>query len=100
MIGEHEIDVLLLPEMSRAERAWQAKKTNISHCPALRLRSSGSHAGPSGEAALWLHWRGKVSVIRLLAYILPAASRDAARLAWGNPSCYYPPAKRKLMGGG
>ena len=31
MTGESEImiDVLLLPEMSRAERAWRAKKMNI-----------------------------------------------------------------------
>jgi hypothetical protein len=36
MIGEREIDVLLLPEMSRAERAGQAKKMNNSYCRALR----------------------------------------------------------------
>ena len=38
MIGEREIDVLLLPEMSRAEQAGRAKKTNNSHCRALRRR--------------------------------------------------------------
>jgi hypothetical protein len=27
-------------------------------------------------------------LLRVSAYILPAASRDAARRAWGNPSCY------------
>jgi hypothetical protein len=87
MIGEREIDVLLLPEMSRAERAGRAKKTNDSHCPALRRRRRGE-AAPSGEAASWLHWKGKVTVLRLSAYILPAASRDTARRAWRKPSCY------------
>ncbi len=47
MIGELEIDVLLLPEMSRAERAGRAKKTNnFHHC-----RARGGEAAPSGEAA-------------------------------------------------
>jgi hypothetical protein len=61
MIGEREImiDVLLLPEMRRAERAGRAKKMNNSHCPALRRRRRGE-AAPSGEAASWLHWKGKV----------------------------------------
>ncbi len=39
MIGERHceimIDVLRLPEMSRAELAWRAKKMNYSHCPAM-----------------------------------------------------------------
>ncbi len=46
------IDVLLqvlLPEMSRAERACRAKKMNNSHCPALWWRRRGEVA-PSGEA--------------------------------------------------
>ncbi len=39
MIGEREVDVLLLPEMmSRTERAGRAKKTNDSHCRAIRRR--------------------------------------------------------------
>jgi hypothetical protein len=32
-----------------------------SHCPAaLRRRRRGAEAAPSGEAASWLHWKGKV----------------------------------------
>jgi hypothetical protein len=72
---------------------------NNSHYPALRRRRR-CEAAPSGEAASWLHWKGKVSVLRLSAYILPAASRDTARRAWETPSCYYPQAKLMLMGGG
>jgi hypothetical protein len=89
MIGEREIMiyVLLPPEMSRAERAGRAKKMNNSHCPALRRRRRGE-AAPSGEAASWLHWKGKVTVLRLSAYILSAASRDTALRAWETPSCY------------
>ncbi len=68
------------------------KKMNNSHCPALRRRCSGK-AAPSGEAASWLHWKGKVTVLCLSAYILPAASQDAAWRAWESPSCYYPQAK-------
>ncbi len=44
--------------------------------------------GAIGRAASWLHWKGKVTVLLLSAYILPAASRDTGRRAWGNPSCY------------
>ncbi len=63
MIGEREIMIdVLLPEMSRAKRARQAKKMTNSHCPALRRRRRGE-AAPSGEAASWLHWKGKVSVL-------------------------------------
>jgi hypothetical protein len=52
----------------RAKRAGRAKKTNNSHCPAaLRRRRRGS-IGRSN--------------------VLPAASWDAARRAWGYPSCY------------
>ncbi len=91
MIGEREImiDVLLLPEMSRAERAGRAKKLNNSHCPALRRRRRGE-AAPSGRCSFvaTLYCKGKVSVLRLSAYILPAASRDTARRAWETPSCY------------
>jgi hypothetical protein len=89
MIGEREImiDVLLLPEMSRAERAWRANKMNNAHCPALRRRRRGE-AAPSGEAASWLHSQGTVCVLRLRAFIMPAASRDAALRLEGNPSCY------------
>jgi hypothetical protein len=74
MIGEREtmIDVLLLPEMSRAERTGRAKNMNNSHRPALRRRRRGE-AAPSGEAASWLHWKGKVwSIARFLSY--PASS--------------------------
>ncbi len=71
--------------------------------PALRRRRRGE-AAPSGEAASWLHWKGKLTVLRLSAFILPAASRsrDTDQLAWETPSCYYPQAKLrlKLMGGG
>ncbi len=88
----------LLPEMSRAELARRAKKTNNSHSRALRRR--GGAIERSSLAASWLHWKGKVCVLLLSAYILPAASRDAAQRAWGNPSCCYPQAKLKLMGGG
>jgi hypothetical protein len=73
MIGEQYwereimMDVLLLPEMSRAERAaGRAKKTNNSHCRALRRRCRGE-AAPSGEAASRLNWKGKVTVLRLSA---------------------------------
>ncbi len=50
----------VLPEMSRAERAasGRAKTMNNPHCPALRRRRRGE-AASSGEAALWLHWKGK-----------------------------------------
>jgi hypothetical protein len=78
MIGEREImiNVLLLPEMSRAERAGRAKKTNNSHCPALKRRCRGE-AAPSGEAASWLHWKGKVRFIaRFRSY---PASRVSGR---------------------
>jgi hypothetical protein len=51
MIGEHEIDVLLLPEMSRAERAGRAKKTNNSHCHALRRRGSAIGRSSTGIVA-------------------------------------------------
>ncbi len=37
----------------------------------------------------FLGFPDEVCVLRLPAYILPAASRDAAWRAWGNPSCYY-----------
>jgi hypothetical protein len=50
----------------------------------------------------WLNEVGRESwtLLHDLTYILPAASRDAAGLAWGNPSYYYyPPAKLELMGG-
>jgi hypothetical protein len=50
---------LLMILMSRAERAGQAQKKNNSLCPALR-RCCRGEAAPSGEAALWLHWKGKV----------------------------------------
>jgi hypothetical protein len=79
MIGEREImiDVLLLPAMSRAERApgraGRAKKMNNSHWRALRRRHRGE-AALSGEAASWLHWKGKVWFIARFR-ILPAASR-------------------------
>ena len=43
--------------------------------------------------------REKSGLLRVTAYILPAASRDTARRAWETPSCYYPQAKLKLMGG-
>ena len=43
--------------------------------------------------------REKSGLLRVTAYILPAASRDTARRAWEIPSCYYPQAKLKLMGG-
>jgi hypothetical protein len=64
-------------------RRWGTEKNN-SHCPAPRRRRRGE-AAPSGEAASWLHWKGKVTVLRLSAYILPAASRDTARRAWETP---------------
>jgi hypothetical protein len=78
MVGEREImiNVLLLPEMSRAERAGREKKTNNSHCPALRRRRRGE-AAPSGEAASCLHWKGKVRFIA--RYRLYPASRVSGR---------------------
>jgi hypothetical protein len=77
MIGEREImiDDIFLPEMSRAERAGRAKKKINSHCHALRRRRRGE-AAPSGEAASWLHWKGKVCVLCLSAY---PASRVSGR---------------------
>ncbi len=56
MIGDCEImiDVLLLvllPEMSRAERAGRAKKTNNSHRPALRRRCRGG-GGAIGRSSI------------------------------------------------
>jgi hypothetical protein len=61
---------------------------NNSHCRALRRRHRGE-AAPSGEAASWLHWKGKVTVLRLSAYILPAASLDMARRAWETPTSLF-----------
>jgi hypothetical protein len=78
VIGEREImiDVLLLPEMSRAERAGRAKKMNNSHCPALRRRRRGE-AAPWGEAASWLHWKGKVlSIVCFLLYPASCVSKS------------------------
>ncbi len=83
VIGEREImiDVLLLPEMSRAERAGRAKNLmvmnlNNSHCPALRRRRRGE-AAPWGEAASWLHWKGKVlSIARFLLYPASRVSKS------------------------
>jgi hypothetical protein len=64
-----------------------------SSAPAARRRHRAKqHRG-------YIGWE-KSGLLRVSAYILPAASRDAARRAWGNPSCYYPQAKLKLMGGG
>jgi hypothetical protein len=34
---------------------------------------------------------GKSGLLRVTAYILPAASRDTARRAWETPSCYWIP---------
>jgi hypothetical protein len=63
--------------------------------PALRRRRHGE-AAPSGEAASWLHWKGKVSVLRLSAYILPAASRDTARRARAQACQWELETPRKL----
>jgi hypothetical protein len=92
MIGGREIDVrvLLLPERSRAERAGRAKKRTIP----IVLPSGGAAAARKRHRAKQHRGyigRGKVTVFRLSAYILPAASRDAARRAWGIPSCYFIP---------
>ncbi len=57
-------------------RAPRAKKTNNSHCPALRRRRRGEEA-PSGEATSWLHWKGKVRFIA--RYRLYPASRVSGR---------------------
>jgi hypothetical protein len=53
---------MLTPQMSRAEQAGREKKMNNSLCPALGEPSL------SGDAASWLHWKGKVTVLRLSAY--------------------------------
>ncbi len=50
IIGEREIDVFLLPDMSRAELARLAIRTNNSDYPAFRRRRRGE-AVSSGEAA-------------------------------------------------
>ncbi len=50
IIGGREIDVFLLPDMSSAELARRATRTNNSNCPAFRRRRRGE-AVPSGEAA-------------------------------------------------
>jgi hypothetical protein len=42
---------------AEAERARRTKKTNNSHCPAVRRRG-----GDIGRAAPWLHWKGKFRV--------------------------------------
>ncbi len=57
---------------------------------------------PSGDEAQWLHWKRKSALVLLLnsVYIQPAASLDAALQAWESPSCSYPQAEIKLMGGG
>ncbi len=79
MNGEHEIDVLLLPEMSSAERAGRAENNNKSHCPALRQRRR-CEAAPLGEAASWLHWKGKVRCI------LPFCLYPASRVSGSSPA--------------
>ncbi len=69
------IDVILLPEMSRAGQAGRAKKKNHSYCPSSALRRRGG--------AIWRNfesWAG----LRNSAYILPAASWDATWRALGN----------------
>jgi hypothetical protein len=86
MIWGREIDVP--PEMSRVERARRAKKKRTIP---IVLPSGGEAApseSPSGEAAPWLHTKGKVSVLRDSAYIRPAASRERHGGLGGNPSCY------------
>ncbi len=57
MIGEREImiDVLLLPEMSRAERAGRAKKNERFPLFCHQAAPPRGEAAPSGEAASWLH---------------------------------------------
>ncbi len=64
--------------MSRAERAGRAKKMNNSHCPALRRRRR-CEAAPSGEAASWLHWKGRVWSIASARFSLYPASRVSGR---------------------
>jgi hypothetical protein len=63
MIGEREImvNVLLLPEMSRAERAGRAKKMKCSHCPALRRRRRCKAAPPLQGGAI-----GRSSIVATL----------------------------------
>ncbi len=51
---------------------YRAKKMNNSHCPALRRRRRGE-AAPSGEAASWLHWKGKVRFIARFRLSYPAS---------------------------
>jgi hypothetical protein len=92
MIGalELEINVLLLPEMSRAEQAWQVRKKEQFQlsCPgsctadARLLHQAMQHCCYIG--------RGGPGLLLDSAYIWPAASLNlnAAQLACRNPSCY------------
>jgi hypothetical protein len=85
--------------MSRAERAGRAKKMNNSHCPALRRRRRGE-AAPSGEAASWLHWKGKVWFIARFR-LYPASSvpgRGPAGL--GKPKLLLPTGQTQAHGWG
>ncbi len=84
MIGECQNDVLLLPEMSKAEQAWLAKKRTIpivlpsgSTATARLCHLVKQHSGYIGSG-----------ILLDSAYILSATFLDAAQLAWGNPSCY------------
>jgi hypothetical protein len=58
-------------------------------CPALRRRRRGE-AAPSGKAAKWLHWKGKVwSIARFRLYPASRVSgRGPAGLARGKPKLF------------
>jgi hypothetical protein len=88
------------PEMSRAEQAGRAKKTNNSHCRALRPRRTRGEAAPSGEAASWLHWMGKVWFVA--GFLLYPASRVSGRgpAGLGKPKLLLPTGQTKAHGWG
>ncbi len=73
MIGEREIMIDVF-----WSRASEKKERFPLSCPQAAPQRRGSAIRRSCI----------VAALEVSAYILPATSWDAARLAWGNPSCY------------
>ncbi len=71
--------------MSRAERAGRAKKTNNSHCPALRRRRRGEAAPPRRGGAI-----GRSSIVATLEgkslCIAPFGCYPASRVSGRGPA--------------
>jgi hypothetical protein len=99
MIGERRRETRYsgkLAELSDAAGPGERKNHDSVQfpvsCPQAAPPRRGSAIGRSCIVATWEVKSPCITVgaRRLSAYILPAASRDVARRAWGNPSCYCP----------